>query len=238
LRVPSPRSLGCIAAAVLLVHAAAPTEARAAPLNPWGAHVGEGVFALTPFLYVDQTPRFYPLVYGQYGVSSKLELLAGAGASFGGGPFSFDGIEVMPRYFFTDEAGAALHISWAPGADPTIAPEYHGAYENGSFALTVNLGWGPSIGSNGFQPGSVYALIAPELYLTDATSVFLEIDPSFGLGSGYPAGSRFYMELVPGISTSIAETHYLAFGVAIPTAPFSAGGIYFGAWYSIGFGGA
>jgi hypothetical protein len=49
--------------------------AQAAPVNPWTGSVGEGVFALTPFLYVDQTPLFYPLVYGQYGFTDQLELL-------------------------------------------------------------------------------------------------------------------------------------------------------------------
>ena len=40
------------AASVLL--SAAP--AWASPVNPWGAHVGKKVVAITPFLYGDSTP--------------------------------------------------------------------------------------------------------------------------------------------------------------------------------------
>lgn len=214
------------------------TPAFAAPLNPWGAHVGEGVLAVTPFLYVDQTPTFYPLVYGQYGFTGSFELLTGVGATLGDAS-SFDSIEVMPRYFLNDGNAAVLHVTWAPEGDLTAGPEWHGIFETDALSLTVNAGWWPSFGSGGFAAGTVYAYIAPERYLTEATSVFLEIDPIYDLNDcGDLEVDRFYMELVPGVSTAIADAHYIALGVALPVMPsFSSDGIYFGAWYSYAFGG-
>lgn len=211
------------------------SPAAASPLNPWGAYVGDGVTAVTPFLYVDQSPRFYPYVYGQHGFGPKLELLAGVGASFGSGPFTFDSVEVMPRYFFTDSGAVALHATWANGGGTTLAAEYDGAYEFGSFALTVNVGYGPTFYDGGVAPGDIYALLAPEFYFTDATSLFVEVDPTYTLGEG----GGLYMEVVPGVSTAIADTHYFALGLALPVAPeFDSSGIYVGAWYSVAFGGS
>ncbi len=213
--------------------------AAASPLNPWGAHVGKGVFALTPFVYVDQTPGVYPLIYGQYGVTDQFELLAGAGATVV--PWgSFDTVELMPRYFFHETTGAALHATWVPGeAGVTVAPEWHGIYSLGPIELTTNVGWGPYFGATGFGAGAVYALVAPEWYFTDASSLFLEIDPSYDLTADETLGAadRFYLELVPGVSTSVAETHYFAFGIGIPVTGFDPTAIYAGVWYSIAFGG-
>jgi hypothetical protein len=53
-------------AATLLAWSA---PAAASPLLPWGAAAGDGVLALTPFLFVDQSPGFYPYLYAQYGFS-------------------------------------------------------------------------------------------------------------------------------------------------------------------------
>jgi|GEM_PF-3126117 len=229
-----------LAAAPLLGLVLGAAPAHAAPLNPWGAPVGRGVVALTPFLFVDQQPLFSPLLYVQVGATDRFEVLAGAGASLGRNSSSFDGVEFMPRLFFTDSTGLALHLSWSPGSDPVTAPELHGAYDLGALQLTMNLGWGPSLGQAGFQPGTVYALVAPELTLAGSTSVFLEIDPTWDLAAGAgPAGQRFSLELVPGLSTAIADTHYLCFGLGVPVAPdLHARDLYLGAWYSIAFGGA
>lgn len=231
--------LRLLLASILLCSA---LPAAASPLNPWGATVGEGVVALTPFLYVDQTPAAYPYLYAQYGFSDSFELLVGAGATIAD-PSSFDSVEVMPRFFFSESSAAVLHANWAPGGtDVEIGPEYHGYYSMDAMDLTVNVGWTPSLGSSGFAPGTVYAMIAPEKYLTDATSLFLEIDPYYDLNDyGGAEVDRLYVEVVPGVSTSINETHYLALGVAVPVVGVPTdeivGGIYVGAWYSIAFGG-
>ena len=162
---------------------AASTPASASPLNPWGAHVGDKVVAVTPFIYGGPDGAggawISPYLYGQYGVTERFELLAGVGATVVP-PASFDSIELMPRYFFSDSTGVALHATWSPGAIE-LAPEWHGIYELGPIGLTVNAGWAPAIGlgaAGGFSPGSVYALVAPEYYFNDATSVFVELDPS------------------------------------------------------------
>jgi hypothetical protein len=230
----------CVVAAALLAVA---TPAAAGPLDPWGAHVGDGVFALTPFLYAYQGTELDPIVYGQYGVTDKLELLGGVGAGldFGGyaAPdsfaFSLNDVELMPRYFFSDTTGVALHLTWGgPGdAGVTIAPELHGVYETGPITTTLNVGYGPYVGKGGFSAGSVYALIGPEHFFNDATSVFLEVNPAFDIPS-----KSFALDVVPGVSTSIAETHYFSFGVGIPVVGFDPSGIWAGMWYSISFGGA
>ena len=222
--------------AALLLTVSAP--AFAAPLNPWGVHVGKGVFAVTPFVYVDQTPGVYPLVYGQYGVSEQLEILAGVGATVV--PFgSFDSVELTPRFFLSDTTGVALHLTYAPGdTGVTVAPELHGAYELGPIALAVNAGWSPYVGGAGFSAGSIDLMVAPEYYFTDASSFFLEINPSLDLTTVGAAGSApLYLEVVPGVSTAIADTHYFALGVGIPVTGFDPTAIYGGLWYSVAFGG-
>ncbi len=226
------RRLAC--AALLL----AATPAAASPLNPWGVHVGKGVVALTPFLYVDQTPGVYPLLYGQYGITDSFEILGGVGATVV--PWgSFDSIELMPRYFFHETTAGVLHVTYAPGdTGVTLAPEVHGVYSLGPIELTTNVAWSPYVGAAGFAAGEVSAIVAPEWYFTDASSLFLEINPAFDLNDyGGVEVDRFYLELVPGVSTSIAETHYLAFGVGIPVTGFDPTSIYGGMWYSIAFGG-
>lgn len=214
------------------------TPAAASPLDPWGAHVGKGVVAVTPFLYVDQTPGLYPLLYAQYGVTDRFEVLAGAGFTVLPAP-SFDSIELMPRYFLADSTAVALHTSYVPGDDGlTLAPELHGVYSLGPIELTANVGWGPYMGGSGFSAGSAYALVAPEWYFTEASSLFLEINPTVDLADyGGAEVDRFYMEVVPGVSTSFDELHYLAFGVGIPVTGFDPTLIYGGMWYSIAFGG-
>jgi len=231
------RCASMFAAATLALLASTP--AQAAPLNPWGVHVGEGVFALTPFLYVDQAPTLYPYVYGQYGFTSKFELLAGVGATALPG-FSFSSVEVMPRFFFTDSTGVALHATYVPGDDGvTLAPEYHGIYEIGPLTLTANAGWAPTLGGSGFSAGKVFAKVAPEYFFNEATSVFVEVNPSYDLADyGGMDVDRFYLELVPGVGTAVGGRHFFAFGAGIPITGFDPSGIYGGMWYSIAFGGA
>lgn len=211
--------------------------AQAAPVNPWTGPVGEGVFALTPFLYVDQTPLFYPLVYGQYGFTDSFDVIVGAAATVGSAN-SFDGVEVMPRYFFTDTLGLAVHATIVPNGGTTIAPELHFYNDWDALSLTINAGYGPTFVSGATLTGSAYAMIAPETYLTEHTSLFLELNPSYDLNDyGGAEVDRFYMEVVPGVGTGINDTHWFAVGVHVPVTGFTADGIYLGGWYSIAFGG-
>lgn len=224
-------------APVLLLSVLAPTAALASPVNPWGATVGKGVVALTPFLYVDQTPAAYPYLYAQYGFTDSFEILAGGGGTIAEAGSSVDELELMPRLFVSDSAGLALHATYTPGVDGvTLAPEYHGVYSWDPLDLTVNVGWGPWVGKGGFALGDVYAQIAPERYLTDSTSIFVELNPSYTLPDD-PVEGSFYMEVVPGVSTAVNDTHFFAAGVHVPVTGFDASLIYLGGWYSIAFGG-
>jgi hypothetical protein len=210
------------------------TPAHASPLNPWGAYVGKGVFAVTPFVYAYPDPSAQVYLYGQYGLTDNVELLAGVGGTVVP-PASFDSVELMPRYFFSDSTALALHATWVPGeGDVKVAPEWHGVYAVGPVGLTVNAGWGPTVGASGFSPGAVFARVAPEWYFTEASSVFLEVAPSYELTASNDA---FSLELVPGVSTAVADAHFLAFGVGIPVTGFDPAGMYLGAWYSYAFGG-
>lgn len=221
----------------LLLLALGPSAAQASPVNPWGATVGKGVVTLTPFLYVDQTPAAYPYLYAQYGFTDSFEILAGGGGTIAEAGSSVDELELMPRLFVSDSAGLALHATYTPGVDGvTLAPEYHGVYSWDPLDLTVNVGWGPWLGAGGFAPGDVYAMIAPERYLTESTSIFVELNPSYTLPDD-PVEGSFYMEVVPGVGTAVNDTHFFAAGVHVPVTGFDAGDIYFGGWYSVGFGG-
>lgn len=213
-------------------------SALAAPVNPWTSPVGQGVVALTPFLYLDSTPAAYPLLYAQYGFTDRAELLVGAGATLGEA-MSFDGVELMPRFFFTDAVGLALHATWVPDGGTTVAPELHVYKDWDALSLTVNAGYGPTFTSGGTLTGSAYAMIAPERYLTEHTSLFLEVNPSVDLNDdGGAAVDRLGLELVPGVGTGLHDTHWFAVGLHLPVLPaFSADGIYIGGWYSIAFGG-
>jgi hypothetical protein len=218
--------------------------AQASPLNPWGAHVGRKTFALTPFVYFDQTPGIYPLIYGQYGFTDNFELLFGVGGGIYPGTTpvgAFETIELMPRQFFNETSAIALHLTYTTYTGQLdAAPEFHGAYELGPITLTVNAGGGIGLGvGSGVVgvTGGLYGIVAPEWYFTEASSVFLEINPSYDFSSLGSNPNAFALELVPGISTSIAETHYFAFGVGIPVTGFDPTAIYGGVWYSIAFGG-
>lgn len=213
--------------------------AVASPLNTFGAEAGDHVFALTPYLYYYRTPDLHPYVYGQYGFTDRLELAAAVGATTLQG-FAVDDLELMPRYFFTPQTAAALHLRYVPGErDLVVAPEWHGVYPAGPLTLTVNAGWGPSLGASGFSPGSLYAFVVPEWSFGKASSVFLEIDPTLDLNSREAGddSSRLALVAVPGVSTAIADRHYFALGLGLPVWRWSAQDIYVGAWYSIAFGG-
>jgi hypothetical protein len=153
--------------------------------------------------------------------------------------FAPDEFEIMPRYFVHETTAVVLHALYVGGdTDVAVGPEVHGVYPIGPLTLTANVGWLPRFGGSGFGGGSASAQIAPEWYFTEASSLFVEVNPELDLSAGDAAfGDRFYMEVIPGVSTAIADTHFFAFGAAIPVTGFDPSGIYGGLWYSIGFGG-
>ena len=215
--------------------------AYAYPLNPWGTATPKSTFVLNPFLYAYPGPDILLIPYGLYGFTDQVDLIGGLYVEYADG-VSFGGVELLPRYFFADNMGVALHII-AGGGAVTVGPEFHGVFGGDSLALTVNAGWLPVIGlgnSAGFSPGAVKALIAPEYNFSSQFSVFCEVDPSYALGKG----GGFDLTLVPGIGFALDPDQTNTFSVGVQIDPvadapdgFFTDNVSFGLWYSTGFGG-
>jgi hypothetical protein len=227
------------ALAALLALASFSGAAQAGPLNPWGAAIGEGVVGVNPFLYVYSGPGVLPILYGQYGFSDSADIIVGGGAWLAKGESGFDTLEVMPRFFFTENLGVAVH-ALVPGSfdSAEVGPELHGYWSTDSLDLTVNAGWRPSFGGGGFGLGGPFAMVAPERYLNDTWSVYVELDGAYDLTEGLPSDSRLSAMVVPGVSAGFAETHYLSLGLQVPVVPApTAEALSVGMWYATSFGG-
>lgn len=218
----------------------APQDAGAYPLNPWGSMTSQGTYVLNPFLYVYGGPEFYPYVYGATGLGESMDVIGGVGLFVipgDGGGFGFSSAELIPRYWFSESMGVALHAIYTLGA-VEVGPELHGVLGGDTFAFTFNAGWRPVFGG-GFSPGSVVALLAPEYNFSSQFSVFLEVNPSYGLYEG----GGFGLVLVPGVGFALDpdQAHTFAVGAQIDpltsTNDFVGTNVSFGAWYATSFGG-
>lgn len=216
--------------------------AYAYPLNPWGTATPKSTFVLNPFLYAYPGPDILLIPYGLYGFTDQVDLIGGLYVEYADG-VSFGGVELLPRYFFADNMGVALHII-AGGGAVTVGPEFHGVFGGDSLALTVNAGWLPVIGlgnSAGFSPGAVKALIAPEYNFSSQLSVFLEVDPTLTLGEGGGLG----LVVVPGVGFATDEDQTNTFSVGLQVdnpqskavSSFAKEKLSLGLWYSRAFGG-
>ncbi|MEQ1566303.1 MAG: hypothetical protein ABMA64_11745 [Myxococcota bacterium] len=192
------------------------STAVASPLNPWGSAIARDSAVFVPYLYV------YPdgvsqTVYGGVGLTDRADVTFGAGAFV-----PFDGeaqssLELFPRYFVTPAVGLSPHLYWTPGTDRvTLAPELHLNHARGWFAGVVNLGWRPTFGADGPTAGTVALIVAPELRITDRTSVFVEVDPTFSL-----EGDAAAMLVVPGFGTTLDPSgrHTVSIGLQVPVLP-------------------
>src|SRR6185503_2500789 len=126
-----------VLASLAIAPALAPSAAHAGALNPWGLPAGQGVFGINPFLYVfpndDGTSgvNLYPILYLQYGFTDSADIIVGQSFYFGGNWGSgADTLEIMPRYFFTDTLGIALHTFTGTYSGGTFdfGPELQGAW--------------------------------------------------------------------------------------------------------------
>lgn len=236
----TPRSLARLAA--LGTALALPGAAHAYPLNPWGVATPQSTFVLNPFVYAYPGPELYVIPYGLYGFTDQIDLIGGLYVVYSEG-VGFGGVELLPRYFFAENMGVALHVL-AGGGAVQVGPEFHGVFGGDSLALTVNAGWLPVIGlgdNGGFSPGVVKALIAPEYNFSSQLSVYLEVDPSFTLGDGGGLG----LVLVPGVGFATDEDQTNTFSVGLqidnPQAKaadsFAKEKLSLGLWYSRAFGG-
>ena len=212
---------------MLLLPLVALSPALAAPLNPWGAHVGDATVTLTPFVFVDGAPGVYPYVYGQVGLTPRFELLAGVGGTLAA-ESGFDHAELMPRWFLAESTAVALGATWNPGV-VALNPQLQGVYELGWLTLTANLGADVVLPLGGGAAGlEAWVMVAPEWYFTEASSIFLELDARRSFDTFDVSA-----ELIPGVSTAFADTHFVAVGVGLPLWPAALDATYVGAWYSV-----
>lgn len=242
-----PSLLRTLAFGALGALALAPAPAQAYPLNPWGAATPTRFVALTPYLYVyDLGSSYYPYLYASYGIVDGLDVIGGVGAYLelgDGGGAGLSSVELMPRWFFSDQMGVALHLTGGGGA-LKVAPEFHGIFgSSDAFMLTLNAGFGTFVGEGGFSLGGPYALIAPEYALSDRLSVFCEVNPSLSMAEGVDGmNTSWALTLVPGVGLTLDEegSHTMAVGVQaglVEGAGFGAESLSLGLWYSTGFGG-
>jgi hypothetical protein len=221
------------------------STAEAGALNPWGVPAGAGVFGINPYLYVfpndDGTSgaNLYPILYLSYGFTDSVDLIVGQSFYFGGNWGSgADVLEIMPRYFWSDTMGIALHakIGTYSGGPFEIGPELQAAWSTDALDFGLNLNYLAYNDPAGFDAGSINVILAPERYLSDAVSVYLEVDASYALTADV---DPVFMQVVPGVSWSFAETHYFSLGVQIPFVPeFDSSLIAPGIWYYTSFGGS
>lgn len=214
--------------------------ASAYPLNPWGVVTPAETFVLNPFLYVYGGPTFSPYLYGSYGFNDSVDVIAGVGASVGGGASSFDGVVVYPRYFFNETMGVALYAAYGAG-EIGVGPEFHGVFGgDSSFQFTLNAGYHFNRGevsgvSYSYSDILVYAV--PEYYVSDQLSFFLEIDPWVTMIPD--VGSETSVTLVPGVGFALdpEQTHSFAVGYQLPVGDNMIGNSSIGIWYATSFGG-
>jgi hypothetical protein len=215
--------------------------AHGAPLNTWGAHVGDGVAGTTMYVYGRDAfagSRFVnPVVYGEFGVGAYLEIDVGVGGVAGdGGGARASLYELMARAFVAPSTALVLHgIVERTSETVTVGPELHGVYDlPADWDLTVNALWAPRVGPGAVSPGLVALTVAPEYYFAPGFSSFLEVVAQGSLDDvRAPNGGRFYAELVPGVAMRFGAMHEVCTGLGVPVAGASLAGAYVGVWYSV-----
>lgn len=221
-----------------------PSIANAYPMNPWGARVPDRTIAINPYLYAYPGPTFTGIGYGAYGFANRFDVYAGiavdAAAPEDGGVLSIGTFELMPRVFVIPELAFSPHLFYTPGGAFTPAPEAHFAKNWGRFALTANLAWRPEFGTtpdhDEFNPGSLVALLAPEVYFGERASLFLELDPTLSLTSVEDTT----LTLAPGIWWALDAKQKHSFAACLHMTVPATGGIETtlspGVWYATSFG--
>lgn len=215
--------------------------ASAYPVNPWGVVTPAKTFVLNPFLYVSRGPVFSPFLYGAYGFNDSIDIIAGAGASVGGGASSFDGVVAYPRYFFNESMGVALYAA-AGGGEVGVGPEFHGVFGgDSSFQFTLNAGYHFAMG-DGYSYSDIVVYAAPEYYFSDQLSVFVEVNPTITMDGG-----EMYtgVHVVPGVGFALdpEQVHSFSVGLHLPVVetisdnPDPVNNGYLGVWYATSFGG-
>lgn len=192
--------------ALLLPALAAASVAHGAALTPWYGRLGDGEARVMPQVHATAAGRVDPAVYVQGSYAGHFDMLVGVGGALSTTDDSaFDRVEVMPRVFLTDSLGAGLRASIDPAsATSSLAPEVHGVARRGRLTLAVNLG---------YDRGTTFARLAPEVELASRVSVFAELNPAVDLD-----GSAA-LAVVPGLGLGLdrAGHHGLSLGVTVAT---------------------
>ena len=99
--------MGALLMALLL-----PGTAEAGALNLWGAHTGDGVIAVSPYLYLYRDQSASGTLYMLAGINEYFDVISGVGlqaaAKPGGVSYGAGAIELMPRFFPHEAVALAL----------------------------------------------------------------------------------------------------------------------------------
>ena len=205
-------------------------SAFAAPLNLFGGMADGGAVAMAPTVYASGS-GFNPLLYGTVGVESKADLTVGAGVgSDWTGATDAGGLDTMARYALSDELVLGVHAGFSFDSPvATVGPELHWTHSFGSVDVTANAGWRAETMGN---TSTVAIGVAPEVWVGDRVSLFMEIDPSVSLDP--TTDSVASLMLVPGISVNVTDdgSQAMTFGVQLPAGDPS-GELSVGLWYSV-----
>lgn len=213
-----------------------PEDAHAGGFTPWGGPTGDKKIALSPYFFVGSDGTMAAAPYFFIGATDHFDVLFGytwnmdPTPDVGASAFTSGAIEIMPRGFIVPQLGFGLHALYTPGADNAIlGVELNGMALGSIFGITYNTGWWPVIGGDaGFDTGSWFAIIAPEVYV-DRVNIFFEFNPSVPT----LADPEFALSLVPGIGVAMdeAKVHFLSLAATIGVAPEYTG-VRFGLLYN------
>lgn len=213
--------------ALALAALAVPVSAQAGALSPWGLQTTGGETWFTPYVFVDNS-SVSTSPYLSVGLGKRVDIIGGFGIGWSNG-LQIGAVEAMPRIFVHENVGLVVRVGSVPGAAQLeVGPEVHAAWTAGRFAFTANVGWRPTVGEDGGL-GSAFGVFAPEIFVSDAVSLFVEVNPSLDLTD--PTAPA--LTVVPGFSAAIGD-HSFAVGAMMPTDDPTAFTV--GAWYSVRVG--
>ena len=159
------------------------STAHAGSLNAWGLAMGSQSAAIMPFVQTSPGEQFGQ-VYAASGLGERADLNVGVGTALASGSTETT-VEFLPRVFVLPSVGLGVHAYVpASGAEVVVGPEVHTEWSRGAAVLAGNVGWTPVISAAGGQPGEIWAVLAPEVYLADQLSIFMEVDPVVDLAAG------------------------------------------------------
>lgn len=207
--------------------------AHAYPLNPWGAVTPARTVAYTQYVYV--SPSGVPAApYVSVGLGGDADLYAGASFAVSpDGQATFGSVELFPRWFAGGEVGLTPHLLWSPTAGQVaLGPEVHWFHQAGAVAFTANAGWRPdwSYGVGEAGPGTVFAQLVPEVFVSDRFAVYTELHDFHGF-----VGNTDAPLVAPGVwfAVDAAKRHTVAVAPQFSLAAADLASAWsVGAWYS------